>query len=703
MASDSLSSLPITRLKGVGPAAAERLAKLGLHNLEDVLFHLPFRYEDRTRITPIGGLRPETGVVIEGQVMAADVIFGRRRSLLCKVADGTGMVTLRFYHFSAAQKNNLERGRTIRVYGEPRPGSAGLEFYHPEYQLDHADSGLPPLEKALTPVYPTTDGVSQKTLRNLTGQALHYLHAHPPQELIPAQLLDHSGLPSLTQALSKLHNPNPDDPVNLLLEGKHPAVKRLVMEEMVAHQLGMLQKRAGQKAFHAPRLSGQTLFEKLQASLPFALTGAQQRVIGELMGDMAKPHPMLRLVQGDVGSGKTLVAAAAALAAIESGYQVALMAPTELLAEQHRDNFRHWLAPLGIEVHWLAGSLGVKVRRETNAALADGSARIVVGTHALFQEAVQFHRLGLTIIDEQHRFGVQQRLSLREKGRFDTANGSQVPHQLTLTATPIPRTLAMSVYGDLDTSVIDEMPPGRKPIDTLVLPEGRRPQVIERINDACRPDTQKGNTQAYWVCTLIEESEELQAQAAEATFAELQVALPDLSIELVHGRMKAKEKAERMARFSRGDAQLLIATTVIEVGVDVPNATLMVMENAERLGLAQMHQLRGRVGRGGEQSYCLLLYKNPLSLTGKRRLAVMRDTTDGFIIAEEDLKLRGPGEWLGTRQTGDLAFRIADLVRDEALMEPAKDVANKLMHDCPQWVDPLLRRWLKGGENFADI
>ena len=354
-------------------------------------------------------------------------------------------------------------------------------------------------------------------------------------------------------------------------------------------------------------------------------------------------------------------------------------------------------------MHWLAGSLGVKARRETNAALADGSARIVVGTHALFQEAVQFHRLGLTIIDEQHRFGVQQRLALREKGRFDTVNGSQVPHQLTLTATPIPRTLAMSVYGDLDTSVIDEMPPGRKPIDTLVLPEGRRPQVIERINDACRPDTQKGNTQAYWVCTLIEESEELQAQAAEATFAELQVALPDLSIELVHGRMKAKEKAERMARFSRGDAQLLIATTVIEVGVDVPNATLMVMENAERLGLAQLHQLRGRVGRGGEQSYCLLLYKNPLSLTGKRRLAVMRDTTDGFIIAEEDLKLRGPGEWLGTRQTGDLAFRIADLVRDEALMEPAKDVANKLMHDCPQWVEPLLRRWLKGGENFADI
>jgi ATP-dependent DNA helicase RecG len=695
MASDSLSALPITRLKGVGPAAAERLAKLGLHSLEDVLFHLPFRYEDRTRITPIGSLRPETGVVIEGEVMAADVVFGRRRSLLCKVADGTGMVTLRFYHFSAAQKNNMERGRPIRVYGEPRPGAAGLEFYHPEYQIG---STLPPLEKALTPVYPTTEGVSQKLLRNLAAQALHYLQGHPPAELIPGELLDQRGLPSLTDALSKLHNPRPDDPVNLLLDGKHPAVKRLVMEEMVAHQLGMLQKRAGQKAFHAPRLHADDLFEQLQASLPFTLTGAQQRVIGELLGDMGKPHPMLRLVQGDVGSGKTLVAAAAALAAIESGYQVALMAPTELLAEQHRDNFHHWLAPLGIQVHWLAGSLGAKARRDTQAALADGSAHIVVGTHALFQEAVQFHRLGLTIIDEQHRFGVQQRLALREKGRFDTRHGIQVPHQLVLTATPIPRTLAMSVYGDLDTSVIDEMPPGRKPIDTLVLPEGRRPQVIERINDAC----QQG-TQAYWVCPLIEESEEIQARAAEASFEELQAALPDLTVELVHGRMKAKEKAERMARFASGEAQLLVATTVIEVGVDVPNATLMVMENAERLGLAQLHQLRGRVGRGGEQSYCLLLYQTPLSLTAKRRLAVMRDTTDGFVIAEEDLKLRGPGEWLGTRQTGDMAFRIADLVRDESLMEPAREVADKLLHDHPDNVESLSRRWLKGGESYADI
>ena len=681
----------ITRFKGVGPRAAERLAKLGLHTLEDVLFHLPFRYEDRTRITPIGALRPEQGVVIEGEVLAADVVFGKRRSLLCKVADGTGMVVLRFYHFSAAQKNYLEKGRAIRVYGEPRPGAAGLEFYHPEYQTG---PDLPPLEKALTPVYPTTDGVSQKLLRNLAGQALQWLRGHEPEELIPRELLDQSGLPRLAEALTKLHHPQPDDPVDLLLDGNHPAVKRLVMEEMVAHQLGMLAKRAGQKALSAPRLEGERLTARLLDSLPFRLTGAQQRVIGEIRADLCRDHPMLRLIQGDVGSGKTLVAAAAALVAMESGYQVALMAPTELLAEQHLNNFRHWLAPLGSDVHWLAGSGGAKARRETLAALADGSAALVVGTHALFQDAVAFQRLGLIIIDEQHRFGVQQRLALREKGRFD----NQVPHQLTLTATPIPRTLAMSVYGDLDTSVIDEMPPGRKPIQTLALPAGRRDAVVERIRAACRD-----GTQAYWVCTLIEESDELQARAAEATFEDLREALPDLTVELVHGRMKAKEKQARMARFASGEAQLLVATTVIEVGVDVPNATLMVMENAERLGLAQLHQLRGRVGRGGDQSYCLLLYDTPLSQTAKKRLAVMRETSDGFVIAEEDLKLRGPGEWLGTRQTGDLAFRIADLVRDEALMAPARDVAAALLARYPRRVDRLLRRWLRGGEHFADV
>ncbi|WP_111657749.1 ATP-dependent DNA helicase RecG [Isoalcanivorax indicus] len=688
-----LAARPLGGLKGVGPRGAERLAKLGLHTVEDLLFHLPFRYEDRTRIQPIGRLRPEQHVVIEGEVLAADVMFGRRRSLLCKLSDGTGMVALRFYHFTAAQKHNLTRGARLRVYGEVRAGGTGLEFYHPEYELAVGDE-LPPLEKSLTPVYPTTEGVHQKTLRNLMRQALTLLERYPPRDLLPPSMLDSARLPTLREALLKLHAPQPDDPVDMLLTGSHPAVQRLVMEEMVAHQLGMLSRRAGQKAHSAPVFTDDRLVHRLRDSLPFTLTGAQRRVIDEIAADLAIPSPMLRLVQGDVGSGKTLVAAAAALMAIRAGYQVALMAPTELLAEQHLHNFRHWLTPLDIEVAWLAGSLTPKQRRDTQARLAEGQVPMVVGTHALFQEAVGFQRLGLTIIDEQHRFGVHQRLALREKGR----EGNQVPHQLVLTATPIPRTLAMSLYGDLDTSVIDELPPGREPIDTLALPAGRRPDVIARVHAAAM----KG-TQAYWVCTLIEESDALQAQAAEATWADLKEALPDLNVELVHGRMKAKDKAERMARFSRGEAQLLVATTVIEVGVDVPNATLMVMENAERLGLSQLHQLRGRVGRGGGKSYCVLLYQTPLSHTAKKRLAVMRETGDGFRIAEEDLRLRGPGEWLGTRQTGDLAFRIADLMRDEALMSPAREVADTLLTEHPDTAEALVKRWLKGAEGYADV
>jgi ATP-dependent DNA helicase RecG len=688
----SLAATPVTRLKGAGPKVAERLQKLGIHSVEDLLFHLPFRYEDRTCIVPIGSLRPEQSAVIEGEVLLADVTFGKRRSLLCKISDGTGTVALRFYHFSAAQKNSLERGARIRVYGEARVGASGLEFYHPEYQV--AWSSLPPLEKALTPVYPTTDGVSQLLLRKMMGEALAVLRQQPPRDLLPDTLLAERGLPSLQQALQKLHAPLPDDPVDLLLAGEHPSVRRLVIEEMVAHQLGMLSRRAGQRAHEAPLFEADGLRRQLLSSLPFRLTAAQQRVIAEIDADLMIPHPMLRLVQGDVGSGKTLVAACAALSAIASGYQVALMAPTEILAEQHFRNFERWLTPLGLSVVWLVGSLGVKARRQANEQIASGQAHVVIGTHALFQDAVQFHRLGLTIIDEQHRFGVHQRLALREKGRLD----NQVPHQLVLTATPIPRTLAMSLYGDLDTSVIDELPPGRQTIDTVVISEARRPQVIERIRNACL-----GGAQAYWVCTLIEESEALQASAAEDTWQALQQALPELSIELVHGRLKPKDKAERMARFAHGNAQLLVATTVIEVGVDVANASLMVIENAERLGLSQLHQLRGRVGRGSEKSYCVLMYATPLSQTAQRRLAVMRDTCDGFRIAEEDLRLRGPGEWLGTRQTGELAFRIVDLMRDEALMEPARTMAESLLREHPQQVEPLIRRWLKGGENYADV
>ncbi|MCC1497446.1 ATP-dependent DNA helicase RecG [Alcanivorax sp. 1008] len=689
---NSLAETPVTRLKGAGPKVAERLQNLGIQSVEDLLFHLPFRYEDRTCVVPIGSLRPEQSAVIEGEVLLADIIFGKRRSLLCKVSDGTGTLSLRFYHFSAAQKNNLERGARIRVYGEARVGASGLEFYHPEYQV--ARSSLPPLEKALTPVYPTTDGVSQLLLRKLMIEALQILSRQPPRDLLPESVMQQQGLPSLQQALHKLHAPLPDDPVDMLLAGEHPSVRRLVIEEMIAHQLGMLGRRAGQRAHQAPLFETDGLRTSLLGSLPFDLTRAQQRVIGEIDADLQIPHPMLRLVQGDVGSGKTLVAACAALSAISAGYQVALMAPTEILAEQHYRNFCHWLKPLGINVAWLVGSLGVKARREANQQISDGSAQVIVGTHALFQPAVCFHRLGLTIIDEQHRFGVHQRLALREKGHI----GDQVPHQLVLTATPIPRTLAMSVYGDLDTSVIDELPPGRQAIDTVVISESRRPQVIERIRNACI-----SGAQAYWVCTLIEESEALQASAAELTCTLLQEALPELNIELVHGRLKTQEKAQRMARFANGEAQLLVATTVIEVGVDVANASLMVIENAERLGLSQLHQLRGRVGRGSEKSYCVLMYSTPLSQTAQRRLAVMRETNDGFRIAEEDLRLRGPGEWLGTRQTGELAFRVVDLMRDEALMEPAREMAEIMQRDYPQHVEPLIRRWLKGGENYADI
>lgn len=689
-----LTARAVGSLRGVGPRAAERLARLNIHTVEDLLFHLPFRYQDRTRIAPIGRLRPEQHVVVEGEILAADVLFGRRRSLLCKIGDGTGIIALRFFHFSAAQKDNLERGRRIRVYGEVRVGSTGLEFFHPEYELATGES-LPPLEKSLTPVYPTTEGIQQRSLRAWMEQALVLLKQHPPQDLLPEVLLRQRQLPSLREALLTLHQPHPNDSVEQLLGGTHPAVRRLVVEEMAAHQLGMLQRRAGHKAHRSPPLAGRQLFAQLCAGLPFTLTGAQQRVIDEIAADLAQPSPMLRLVQGDVGSGKTLVAAAAALAAIEAGFQVALMAPTELLAEQHLASFRRWLAPLGIDVLWLSGSLGQKARRESLERLASGQAKMIVGTHALFQETVQFHRLGLTIIDEQHRFGVHQRLALREKGRQD----AQVPHQLVLTATPIPRTLAMSVYGDLDTSVIDELPPGREPIDTLALPAAsRRADVIQRVHAAAAR-----GTQAYWVCTLIEESDALQAQAAEATWQDLQAALPDLRIELVHGRMKPADKAAAMARFAQGEAQLLVATTVIEVGVDVPNATLMVIENAERLGLSQLHQLRGRVGRGDGKSYCVLLYQTPLSQTARRRLSVMRETGDGFRIAEEDLRLRGPGEWLGTRQTGELAFRIADLMRDEAMMAPAREMAEQLLAAYPDNARALVRRWLKGAEGYADV
>lgn len=686
---NELAAQAVTQLKGVGPKVAERLANLGIYNVEDLLFHLPHRYQDRTKTTAITQLRPEHYVVIEGQVAHCSIMPGRRRSLLCQIRDESGQVGMRFYHFSAQLKNNLQVGRNIRVYGEPRIGATGLEFYHPEYEI--ADEDLPPLAPTLTPIYPSTEGLHQKNLRQLMEQALRLLQQFPPRDLLP---VEHLQLPSLAKALLTLHQPPHDTPVESLLNGKHPAIARLVLEELVAHQLSALQRKAAQLQYKAAIFQQDTLYQQLLAGLPFQLTGAQQRVIQQIKQDLSSGRPMLRLVQGDVGSGKTLVAASAALMAIEAGQQVVLMAPTELLAEQHFSNFQRWLRPLSIPVGWLTGSCKASDKKATLAQLASGQLSIVVGTHALFQQAVVYRQLGLILIDEQHRFGVDQRLAMRAKGCYDDI----VPHQLALTATPIPRTLAMSLYGDLDSSVIDELPPGRQPIQTAVIPKQREAEVIERIRAAIL-----AGSQAYWVCTLIEESETLQAQAAEARYELLTQALPDLNISLVHGRLSAAEKAQRMEAFARGEAHLLVATTVIEVGVDVPNSRLMVIENPERLGLSQLHQLRGRVGRGQGQSYCVLLYQTPLSNTAKERLGVMRRTTDGFEIAEEDLRLRGPGEWLGTRQTGDLVFRIADLMRDEAQIAPARQLAVNIMRQQPNIAQALVHRWLKGRQDYAEV
>jgi ATP-dependent DNA helicase RecG len=688
-----LSQVPVTTLKGVGAALAEKLAKVGLETLQDVLFHLPLRYQDRTRITPIGALRPGQDAVIEGVVAGVDVVMGRRRSLLVRLHDGSGGLSLRFFHFSQAQKDGMKRGTALRCYGEVRPGATGLEIYHPEYRaLSGAEPA--PVEQTLTPIYPSTEGLTQQRLRTLSEQALARLGPHSLPDWLPLELARDFRLGALDEAIRYLHRPPPDADLDELAEGQHWAQRRLAFEELLTHQLSLQRLREQVRAQAAPALPiAQRLPQLFLQNLGFAPTGAQQRVGAEIAYDLSQHEPMLRLVQGDVGAGKTVVAALAALQALEAGYQVALMAPTEILAEQHFINFSRWLEPLGIEVAWLAGKLKGKARASALERIASG-APMIVGTHALFQEEVRFQRLALAIIDEQHRFGVQQRLALRQKG----VDGRLCPHQLIMTATPIPRTLAMSAYADLDTSILDELPPGRTPVNTLVIADSRRIEVIERVRAAC----QEGR-QAYWVCTLIEESEELTCQAAETSFEELTSALGELRVGLVHGRMKPAEKAAVMDAFKRGELELLVATTVIEVGVDVPNASLMIIENPERLGLAQLHQLRGRVGRGSAASHCVLLYHAPLSQLGRERLAIMRETSDGFVIAEKDLELRGPGEMLGTRQTGLLQFKVADLLRDADLLPAVRDAAQALLAHWPQHVSPLLERWLRHGQHYGQV
>jgi ATP-dependent DNA helicase RecG len=688
----SRTAAPVTTLKGVGQALADKLARLGVFTVQDLLFLLPLRYEDRTRIVPIGSLRAGDRAVVEAEVELSEVVYRGKRQLLSRVSDRSGFLTLRFFHFTASQAAGLARGARLRCFGEVRRGNIGLEIVHPEYRFVDESADAPP--ETLTPVYPATEGVQQGRLRRLTELALEALDADGVTEWVPGEILEQLHLPSLRDALPLIHRPTPDTSLEELAAGKHPAQRRLSFEELLAHQLSLKLLRRSIRSDPAWPLADQPLVARLRESLPFKLTNAQRRAHDEIARDLREGTPMLRLVQGDVGCGKTVVAALAAAQAIGAGYQVALMAPTELLAEQHARNFTAWFQPLGIAVGLLSARLTGRGRATLLHNIAAGEAQLVIGTHALFQEGVQFRKLALVIVDEQHRFGVHQRLRLREKGEHE----GRYPHQLIMTATPIPRTLAMSAYADLDVSIIDELPPGRTPVKTVVMPESRRDDVVAHIRQACLE-----GRQAYWVCPLIDESEAVRYQAAEETAAALAEALPEVRLGLVHGRMNPTQKDAAMQRFKRGELSLLVATTVIEVGVDVPNASLMIVENAERLGLAQLHQLRGRVGRGSHPSSCLLLYKPPLSSLARERLGVLRETNDGFEVARRDLELRGPGELLGTRQAGLAQMRVADLMRDSDLLPRVQKAAELMLTHHATNIQPLLERWIGAGEAYGKI
>lgn len=686
-----LDQTPITALKGIASKMAEKLTKLGINSVQDILFHLPLRYEDRSRIYPISQLHSGNFGTIQGSIQSSQVINGRKRMLVCDVADNSGRINLRFFNFTSAQRNSFQNGMTIQAYGEIRSNGYQLEIIHPEYKLIKIGEE-PPVSDNLTPIYPTTEGLKQNTWLKITEEALHLLSNDNLPELLAPHLQPNQF--TLQTAIQFLHRPPSSTNLSQLEQGAHPAQRRLIQEELLAHNLSMLKVRQKNHQEVAKSLvsSGQLLTPFLK-NLPFSPTNAQQRVVAEINHDLIKKHPMMRLVQGDVGSGKTLVAAMAALQAIENGYQVAMMAPTELLAEQHAHNFTQWFCELGLKVGWLAGKIKGKARTQSLKDIASGAVNMIIGTHAIFQEQVEFNHLALIIIDEQHRFGVHQRLGLREKGMKQ----GFYPHQLIMTATPIPRTLAMTAYADLDTSIIDELPPGRTPITTVAIAETRRQEVIERVKQAALHD----NRQAYWVCTLIDESDVIECQAAEDTVKELTTLLPELKIGLVHGRMKANDKLAVMNQFKAGEIHLLVATTVIEVGVDVPNASLMIIENPERLGLAQLHQLRGRVGRGAIASHCVLLYKAPLSQTATKRLGVLRRSNDGFVIAQQDLEIRGPGEVLGTKQTGLVEMKVADLVRDQKLIPHIQKLARQVMQQTPENVDLIIQRWIGNKEQYV--
>ena len=662
------------------------LQRLGIHDAQGLLLHLPLRYIDETRIVAVRDLRLGMQAQVEGEIVHAEVQYRPRKALNCRLADGDSQLNLRFLHFYPSQVAALQPGARLRVFGEVRGGFFGWEMVHPQYRVLRAQEPVP---ETLTPVYPTTAGLSQAALRKWITWALDH---DALEETLPAAIYGRLALPSYAESVRTLHRPLPDASLEALEARSTPAWRRLAFDELLAQQLSMRRHRARRRSHGAPALEpGGKLVEALLCSLPFDLTAAQCRVAAEISADLAHPHPMQRLLQGDVGSGKTIVAALAALQALENGWQAAIMAPTEILAEQHYRKMQSWLAPLGLGNAWLAGGQGKKERTAALQAIASGEAQLAVGTHALFQEEVRFARLGLAIVDEQHRFGVAQRLQLRKKGQPE-------PHQLMMSATPIPRTLSMSYYADLDVSVIDELPPGRTPIATRLVSEARRDEVLERVRQACRQ-----GSQAYWVCPLIEESESLQLQTALETYALLRQSFPELRVGLMHGRMKAAEKQAVMEAFSGNEVQLLVATTVIEVGVDVPNASLMVIEHAERMGLSQLHQLRGRVGRGAAKSTCILLYQHPLSETARARLKTIYESADGFEIAQADLRLRGPGEFLGTRQSGTPMLRIADLERDADLLQAAVAAAERLLAEAPLAVEKHLQRWLGHAEELVKV
>lgn len=682
------------RLRGVGKQIAKLLARLNIYSTQDLLFHLPSRYQDRTHIQTLRELIPSEEAVIEGVIKALSVPQKGRTKLLCELKDETGTLFLRFFHVLSFQSNVLKVGARLRCYSDVRLGPKGLEMIHPEFQVMTPNRQIP-IEQHLTPIYPATEGLSQYMLRKLMTNALAMLeNDYAFQEIIPSSLLQSLTFPTLKEAIQFIHRPPRETSTQHLIENKTIPQKRLVFEELLAHRISLLQVKRDFQSQVGPSFdTSQKLSQPFLQQLPFTLTNAQTRVIAEIKQDLIRPHPMLRLIQGDVGSGKTVIAALAMLQAVENGFQAAMMAPTELLAEQHYRVFKTWLEPMGVNVVFLSGHVKARARTLALKAIESGEAQIILGTHALFQEEVNFFKLALVIVDEQHRFGVEQRALFRKKGMHDF-----YPHQLVMTATPIPRTLAMSFYADLDVSTIDELPPGRTPIMTSVIANSRRDEVIARIQEAC----QQGR-QVYWVCPLIDESDVINCQAATKTAEQLQQSLPEIKIGLIHGRMKAEAKDSVMRAFQEGELHLLVATTVIEVGVDVPNASVMVIENAERLGLSQLHQLRGRVGRGAVASHCLLLYQHPLSDLAKERLTVMRETTDGFQIAQRDLELRGPGEVLGTKQTGVLSFHVADLIRDSDILPEVHKAAELIMREHTEIIDPLMKRWLGDGDEYGKV